>query len=377
MRNAREGIHLQVYGCNLDYVNFAVTLPLVVFRTLPGHRHVSATLERAKSALTELGNMDLRHFDLALLPALDCLLREKNVTYAAKHLSVSQQALSGTLQRLRKYFDDELLIRVGRQFELTPLGQSLIVPTREALLAARAVVNAKPTFEPSDANVELKVAMSDYALLVLLPHIMNILETCAPGVKFMVKPVTRQCLHDLSMGELDLCIMTNDLSLFGIDAKDGRICSRILFEDDFVCVFDKRKNSFPGGITIENYRRLRHNRVSFDEDIMTIVEKAWLKDGGEFEAASEASTFSSLLFMLPGTSMVATTQRRLATALAPRLKLSVTECPLKIPNLLESMIWHERNNHDPAHRFLRETVASAAGALVDADRLSTSKSCST
>lgn len=309
--------------------------------------------------------MDLRQFDISLLPALDGLLREKNVTHAARCLSISQQALSGTLQRLRKYFDDELLIRVGRHFELTPLGQSLIIPVREALLAAQAVVNVKPTFNPLEANLDFRVAMSDYALLVLLPHIMNLLEKHAPGIHFIAKPVTRESLHDLSMGDLELCIMTNDLSLFGVDEIDGRLCSQILFKDDFVCVYDRKKNSFPEGIRIEAYRVLRHNKVAFDEGMKTIVEKEWMKDGAEFNAAAEAPTFSSLLFMLPGTSMVATTQRRLATILAPRLKLSIAECPLQIPNLLESMIWHERKNHDPAHSFLRETVISAAGAVVD------------
>ena len=55
----------------------------------------------------------LSRVDLNLLIALDTLLRERSVTQAAALLGLSQPALSASLARLRRYFDDELLTRVG------------------------------------------------------------------------------------------------------------------------------------------------------------------------------------------------------------------------------------------------------------------------
>ena len=74
--------------------------------------------------------MDLSKFDLNLLRGLDVLLEERNVTRAAERLFITQQAASGTLQRLRRHFDDELLTRVGRHLEPTPLARSLVTPVR-------------------------------------------------------------------------------------------------------------------------------------------------------------------------------------------------------------------------------------------------------
>ncbi|QOT74124.1 LysR family transcriptional regulator [Sphingobium fuliginis] len=51
--------------------------------------------------------VQLSHFDLNLLRALDILLTERNVTHAAERLFITQQAASSALQRLRRYFDDE------------------------------------------------------------------------------------------------------------------------------------------------------------------------------------------------------------------------------------------------------------------------------
>jgi len=76
--------------------------------------------------------MQLNRFDLNLLIALDALVHEKNVTRAAERVFVSQPAMSAALQKLREYFNDQLLVRVGRDMELTPRGLSLVEPVREA-----------------------------------------------------------------------------------------------------------------------------------------------------------------------------------------------------------------------------------------------------
>ena len=66
--------------------------------------------------------------DLNLLQYLDVLLRERNVTRAASHLSLSQPAMSNGLGRLRNLFDDPLFIRTSdgmtpteRALELQPV----------------------------------------------------------------------------------------------------------------------------------------------------------------------------------------------------------------------------------------------------------------
>ena len=69
----------------------------------------------------------MHNFDLNLLLSLDALLAEKNVTRAAKKMHVTQSTMSGTLRRLRDQFDDELLIRNGRRYDLSPFAQSLAI----------------------------------------------------------------------------------------------------------------------------------------------------------------------------------------------------------------------------------------------------------
>ena len=71
--------------------------------------------------------------DLNLLVALDALLAERSVTRAAARLNLSPSATSDALARLRAYFDDELLVQVGRRMEPTPRAEGLGAAVRDML----------------------------------------------------------------------------------------------------------------------------------------------------------------------------------------------------------------------------------------------------
>lgn len=66
--------------------------------------------------------MDLASLDLNLLVALRALLEERNVTRAGQRIGLSQPAASAALARLRRHFGDDLLVRTGNAYDLTPSG---------------------------------------------------------------------------------------------------------------------------------------------------------------------------------------------------------------------------------------------------------------
>lgn len=311
----------------------------------------------------EKRTMDLAHFDLNLLRTLDILLRERNVTRAAQRLFVTQQAASGALQRLRQHFDDELLVRVGRQLEPTPLGSSLIGPVREALLAAQTALDTRPSFNPLESHMSCRIGMSDYGILILLPGFLRLLANRAPNLRCVIEPVTRRSFERLGLGDLDFCLSAHDERLYGSHRPGVGIVSTPMFTDDFVCVVDPSVVDVSDGLSLEAYQSLRHNSVAFGEGISTIVERAWVASGQDYDVAVTAPSFSALLFMLPGTPLVATAQRRLANVLAPRLELAIVDCPISLAALQENLLWHERSEQDPGHQFVRETLKEAAAGL--------------
>ncbi|HYP72480.1 MAG TPA: LysR family transcriptional regulator, partial [Microbacterium sp.] len=98
--------------------------------------------------------------DLSLLPALEILLDERHVTRAAARAHVTQSAMSRTLARVRVACDDELLVRSGGGYELTPRARAIqdelgtIMPSLRALFTGAR-------FDPAAATDLLRIAASD------------------------------------------------------------------------------------------------------------------------------------------------------------------------------------------------------------------------
>ena len=93
--------------------------------------------------------MNIRQFDLNLLVALDALLKERNVTRAAERLYLSQPAMSGMLSRLRHAFDDELLVRVGRNLEPTEFAASIAAQVHDCVQELEDLLDSTQPFTPT------------------------------------------------------------------------------------------------------------------------------------------------------------------------------------------------------------------------------------
>ncbi len=306
--------------------------------------------------------MQFSHFDLNLLRSLDALLTERNVTRASERLFVTQQAMSGALRRLREHFGNELLVRVGRQMELTPLARSLAHPVREALLKVEAALNSQPNFDPSTARGIVRVAMSDYTSLVLLPRLMQILASEAPSLTVRVEAYSDLSFRRLDSGDLDFCVTVSDRNLYRDYFPSEEIRAEALFHDDFVCVVDHRHPAATK-MSLKTYRSAQHNVVRFGPGIRTLVERGWEQIGFDAHIAATVPSFATLIYMLPGTQLVATAQRRLAKALAAPLRLRVLKCPIALESLREDLMWHARNVEDPSHIYLRGVFRKAAERL--------------
>ncbi|BCX68803.1 MULTISPECIES: LysR family transcriptional regulator [Pseudomonas] len=83
---------------------------------------------------------DLRRIDLNLLVVFEVLIQERNVTRAARRLSMGQPAVSGALRRLRALFNDPLFERAGREMQPTPRAISVAQALGPALDCVCSVI---------------------------------------------------------------------------------------------------------------------------------------------------------------------------------------------------------------------------------------------
>ncbi|MBM2619720.1 LysR family transcriptional regulator [Actinoplanes sp. LDG1-06] len=296
------------------------------------------------------------HSDLGLLQelrVLAVLLEERNVSRAAVRFHLSQSSMSRTLQRLRTQFGDELMVRSGGGYELTPRAREVqrelahLLPRMENLVAGRG-------FDPAVTTGVLRIVGTDYTTTTLGPHLLPRLATAAPHLEIRVDQRDRDSYADLERGRADLALSPV------VPAAPLRW--EQLFTDDVVCVVD-RAHPARERFSLTDYVAARHVVVTPLSQEQPLIER-WLQNNGHSRvAALRVTHFSASFVALPGTSLVATVPRRLTEVQAVDPRLRVVEAPEEFDAFAYGMIWHARLESDPAHVWLRTMVRAAAREL--------------
>jgi len=302
--------------------------------------------------------MRLDRFDLNLLVALDVLLDERSVTRASQRLHIGQSATSSALARLRDYFGDELLLWDGKKSTLTPLAEQLQNPVRDALLRARAAVAIKPGFSPANAQRRFAVCASDYATTVLLGQALARIKAQAPGIVVEIRTPPRSALDAFERGGIDLMIMPEP---FLEPLQHPRAA---LFSDTQVCMVCAGNTEVGQSLSFGQYLAMGHVIARFDDERTPAFEEWFLpRHGRQRRLEASVDNFSTLPFLVMGTTRIATLHSRLAEHFARHFPVRLLAAPFDMPPVVEAMVWPRYLDGDRAHAWLRQTLLDCAARL--------------
>jgi DNA-binding transcriptional LysR family regulator len=299
----------------------------------------------------------LRRLDLNLLTALEALLSLRSVTAAASRLHVTQPSMSGSLARLRDHFGDPLLVPVGRKMELTPLGELLLDPVREALEKIEWAISMRPDFDPATARRHFQVCASEATVLTLLVDVIRRAEELAPGVTIELLPSDLgQIAERLSRRELDFAFIAEHLALAEHPCE-------VVINDTFHCVVWSGNRRVKKALSLEHYLALGHAVTRYGFDRRPGFEQYTLERLGVERRVEVSCTTPALLGpLVVGTQRIATVPTRLAQQQAQFLPLKLFEPPLELPPLRVAAQWHRSREGDGATRWLRDLVVETSRA---------------
>lgn len=301
----------------------------------------------------------LNRIDLNLLIPLNALLIEQNVTKAADRIAITQPSMSSALAKLRRHFDDPLLVRDGRGFVLTPLAQSLRAPVTALLIAAREVLTAGRSFDPAQDHRTFTIAASDYAATVLLGPALRGLTADAPNVRINVESLPEDVLDGLRNLRYDLLVWPLQLPLPGL----LEFPNSTLFTDEFVAVVDAGNRVVEAPLSAKSLAAMPSVRVVGPGRGKVAAEAKLEELGLAQQTAVTVESFALALRMVSGTDLVTLTQRRLFEQVAPAYRLREIPVDLGGATVTEAMFWHPRHVRDPAHQWLRTRLITVAADL--------------
>ena len=304
--------------------------------------------------------MDLHAVDLNLLVVFQHLYNARRVSRVAEALGVTQPAISNSLARLRKLFNDELFIRTSRGMLPTPMAIELAEPVAAALDALHGVFNRELAFDPATSQRAFQIAMTDIGEVHFLPKLMHALSERAPGITIStVRNTAVNLREEMAAGQVDLAVgHLPDLT--------AEFFQRRLFRQKYVCMFrpgHPLDRSVRAGKSSRSKPVTQMTREDFEraEQVMVVAAGTGHGQVDDFMARAHVRRnirlrvphFVALADILHATDLIATVTEKFAQRSAQHFGLRYLDHPLDIPDVQINLFWHARYHREPASQWMR------------------------
>ncbi|MCW7538325.1 LysR family transcriptional regulator [Aquabacterium sp. A7-Y] len=313
--------------------------------------------------------MNFRTLDLNLLRVFDQVMAEQNLTRAAERLAMTQPAVSNALRRLREAMGDDLVVRTAFGVKPTPRAEALWPEVRAALARLRDALDPAD-FDPGASEATFRLAMADATAATLLPPLVERIEKTQALTNVRVFPLTtRDPRGLLDKGEVDFAIgyFPDAVAALTSQGSAALLHHERLWDGEYVCVMRKGHPLASQPLTLDNFCSAHHLLVSFSGRAHGFVDQALailkrtrriVLTVNQFFTAGRVVMHSDLLTVLP---------RDFLPATGFEHELTQKPLPLALQGVHVEVLWHQRHDSDPAHRWMREQIL-AVGALRGARR---------
>ncbi|OBP16591.1 LysR family transcriptional regulator [Rheinheimera sp. SA_1] len=296
--------------------------------------------------------MNIKTKDLNLLLLFKVLFEELNVSSAAVRMDLSQPALSHKLNKLRHEFADPLFVRAARGLTATPKAIALAPAILQLVSELEGFYQQQTQPDFLAQTDRLVIYSTDYIESLLLPDLLARFSEQAPNVQLVFRH-TQGTLpkQQLERGECDLAIAG-----FYRDLPESFYQQQLLAEQ-FVVLLRQQHPLSDQILTLENYCQARHIVTTLTGDLHGIVDQALALTGHSRLVCAGLSGFLSPAYLLEKNDLLLTCLKSLAElSRCSHPELIIKDCPVPLPTVQISQIWHSRTQDDPLRRWLRHQI---------------------
>ena len=295
--------------------------------------------------------------DLNLVPALEALLRRRNVTHAADEVGLSQPAMSRSLARLRELQGDPLLVRTRSGYALTPRAEAIQPLLAQTMRNLRDLFQ-KEAFDPGTARRTVRFALADAHSVTIVPELMHRLASLAPGVDVVSQPYRADTLTRLERGEVDFLF-----ALSGTPLPPGTH-SEIVAEDRLALVMRRAHPAASKKWKTKDYASHQHVGVALLGDGVSDIDARLAAHGVSRRMAVVVPHFMGALATVAATDMVTTVAESLARRFADTFDLVWQAPPFGEVKLQMTLVCAHVRAEDPFLKWFRGLVKEVAGAVI-------------
>jgi DNA-binding transcriptional LysR family regulator len=293
-----------------------------------------------------IGMRDITRLDAKLLVAFNTLMEERSVTRAAERLNMTQQGLSGVLQRMRDLFADPLFVREARGVAPTPRAEELGPRIKSALAGLEGVLESQ-VFDPTTADGTIFVATGDYALSSIVSPLFQKFRALAPNVRLAMLPLNPATLSEqVPGGRVDLALTIPQFA-------PQNWFTRRLFEERYLGAVRADHPIAGTTVDIDTFCSWEHLLVSpYRSNFTGVIDRALARINRTRRVGLTIPSFSVVGAILERTDLLAVVPERILTNM--NRQLFIFPPPLEIEGTDVIAAWPERVHQDPLHEWFRE-----------------------
>jgi DNA-binding transcriptional LysR family regulator len=294
--------------------------------------------------------MALGGLDLNLLVILQALLEEGNLTRAGMRVGIPQPAMSTALARLRRHYKDELLLRAGNEYVLTPLARSLLPSVQESMRLIGRAFSPEETHLPPPSDQKFVISLSDCSIVALSELLISRVRELAPGVSVEIDPLSMS-MPEIGRGPLQYDLLIAPAGFW----SGGR--PEVIYRDRFVCVVDPANPRLrEGRLSLADLAAMPHAAARPPRTDLDQIGAELARHGITPAITMTTAGWFPLPFIVAGTDMVAIIPERLARKVSQAARVTVTPAPFGEIELAEAVWWHPARATDPALCWLRSVL---------------------
>lgn len=290
-----------------------------------------------------------QHFDLNLIYALHILLTEGSVTGAAKKMNLSPPAMSRILGKIRRQFDDPIMVRAGKKLVPTPRAIELEQQLHGAISSITSLLSSHNKTAPEKFTRTFVIMANDIFIGVLASGLLNEIQSMSPLVKLIFVSTSEDNDDLLRDGKIDLLIGS-------LGDWHPEIKTQSLFKSHFQAIV-RQGHPIVDNVTMESFVAYPHISVSFQGKMQNKIDSLLINDGYIRNVAVTLPNFYSALMMCVTSDFILPLPYHIIIGVENTgLNIKKIKLPFKLDPINIVQAWHPRQDNDPAHQWLRYTI---------------------
>lgn len=289
-------------------------------------------------------------YDQNLMVALYVLLREKHISNAAKHLCISQSAVSQKLSKLRYIFNDNLLVRINNEMVLTPFALTLYPMLEAHISSAIDIFHMRHKTNDTMKKVYRICIIDGIGMDLVSKKSLDILKDMNFAVSFEIINRYDACVEDLNNGNLDLLIGSFDGLSNNIHQVNIGEMEYGLFADKNNPLLQRKS----GKVTFDELYSEKFIDFKFHGKLGVEVKSVFNKNGKFLNTILSYSQYDLVAKALIDTEFLAF----IPVGLVNTEELSKIDLDMTLPKGKCYMYWHSVMEKDLFHKYLRNSFVN-------------------